>query len=154
MFLFWLFCSLIWKDGRIGIDVAWHSSFNQAQKGLLSEVRGSRWRGHIHSFFHWRLRMMQLAVFIFDGIPEFMNSKVIHIFIFVWPCRAKTTRSKSLVISRTSPWRPVSCFWLPSLCLWIRVQLMPRIFSLWLQGVRTRRKHRSGACVLIFLNKQ
>lgn len=149
MFLFWLFCSLIRKDGRIGIDVAWHPSFNQAQRGLLSEVRGSRWREHIHSFFfHWHL--MHLAVFIFDGIPGFLNSKVIHIFIFVRPCRAKTTRSKSLVISRTSPWRPVSCFWLPSLCLWIRVQLMPRIFSLWLQGVITHRKHRSGACVLIF----
>lgn len=51
MFLFWLFCSLIWKDGTIGIDVAWHPSFIRAQRGLLSEVRGSRWRRHVHSFF-------------------------------------------------------------------------------------------------------
>lgn len=89
MFLFWLFCSLIWKDGRIGIDVAWHPSFNQAQRGLLSEVRGSRWRGHSNSFFHWHLWKMPLVVFIFHGIPELVNSEVIHNFYFCLTVQSK-----------------------------------------------------------------
>lgn len=89
MFLFWLFCSLIWKDGRIGIDVAWHPSFNQAQRGLLSEVRGSRWRRRSNSFFHWHLWMMPLVLFIFDGIPELMSSKAIRNFYFCLTVQSK-----------------------------------------------------------------
>lgn len=61
MFLFWLFCSLIWKDGGIGIDVAWHPSFNQrsAEGSKMIQVE----RTHSFSFFHWHLQMIPLTVF-------------------------------------------------------------------------------------------
>lgn len=62
--------------------------------------------------------------------------------------RPKRTRFKSLGTSRTFPWHPASCFWLPSLSQWIQGLPMPKTSLQQQQG----KDHRwAGRCLLYLL---